>query len=78
MSNEELIISGLKLMVLGMGWVYCFLAVMIVLMCIQEKVLAPFKNALMPAAPAPKKPAASSDDVKLAAIAATAVEMARR
>lgn len=78
MSNEELILGGLKLMVFGMGMVFCFLVVMIFAMSLLEKVLAPFKGMLEPAPKAPAKPkAASGDDARLAAIAATAVELFR-
>jgi oxaloacetate decarboxylase gamma subunit len=78
MSNEELIIGGLKLMVFGMGMVFVFLVVMIFAMNLLEKVLAPFKGMLEPAPKASAKPkAASSNDSQLAAIAATAVEVFR-
>ena len=78
MSNEELIIGGLKLMVFGMGMVFVFLVVMIFAMNLLEKVLAPFKGMLEPAPKAPAKPkAANSNDSQLAAIAATAVEVFR-
>ena len=78
MSNAELIVGGLKLMVFGMGMVFVFLVVMIISMNILEKVLAPFKGMLEPAPKAPAKPkAASNTDSQLAAIAAAAVEMFR-
>ncbi len=78
MSNTELIIGGLKLMVLGMGWVFVFLVVMIIAMGILRRVIAPYASLLEPAPKAPAKPKASSnDDVQLAAIAAAAVEMAK-
>ena len=50
-----MMMEGLKAMVLGMGMVYVFLAVMIVLMGIMAKILAPYKNALVKEAAAPKK-----------------------
>ena len=80
MSNIDLIWGGIQLMVFGMGMVYFFLVLMIALMALMEKLLKPFAGMLEPAPKAPAKPkaAASSDDVQLAAIAAAAVEMARK
>jgi oxaloacetate decarboxylase gamma subunit len=78
MSNAELIVGGLKLMVFGMGMVFVFLVVMIIAMNVLQKVLEPFKGMLEPAPKAPAKPkAASNTDSQLAAIAAAAVEMFR-
>ena len=79
MSNAELILGGLKLLVFGMGMVFVFLVVMIIAMNLMQKVLAPFAAAFEPApkAPAQPKAAASGDDAQLAAIAAAAVEMVR-
>ncbi len=59
-----LIIDGLKLMVLGMGMVYIFLALMIVFMNVQSRLLKPFAGMLEPPPPPPKrkpKPAAKAD-----------------
>ena len=53
-----MILDGLKAMVLGMGMVYIFLVIMILLMKLMSKVLEPYKNALMKAQPAKKKAAA--------------------
>lgn len=78
MSNTELILGGLKLLVFGMGMVFVFLVVMIVTMNLMRKVLAPFVAAFEPvpkAAPKAKRP--SSDDALLAAVAAAAVEKYR-
>ena len=75
MSNVELIMGGLKLLVFGMGMVYFFLILMIIAMNLMQKVLAPFAAA--PKAPAKSKKA-SDDDAQLAAIAAAAVELARK
>ncbi len=78
MSNAELILGGLKLLVFGMGMVFVFLVVMIIAMNLMQKVLAPFAAAFEPAPKAPAKPkAAGRDDAQLAAIAAAAVEMVR-
>lgn len=79
MSNVELIMGGLKLLVFGMGMVYFFLILMIIAMNLMQKVLAPFAAAFEPAPKAPAKPKKSSDDdAQLAAIAAAAVELARK
>lgn len=77
-------LDGLKAMVLGMGMVYIFLIVMIFCMKIMSKLLEPYKNALVKAAPAAKKPAAakksgglSEQDKLLAKAAIEAVKMHR-
>ncbi len=57
----EMILDGLKAMVLGMGMVYIFLVVMIQLMKLMSKVLAPYKDALVKQAPAAKKKAPAAD-----------------
>ena len=59
MNLGSLIFDGLKAMVLGMFWVFCFLSIMIVCMKVMSKALAPFSNFLEPVAPAPKKKKAS-------------------
>lgn len=78
MSNADLMLSGLKLMVLGMGIVYIFLIVMIYLMKLLQKVLAPWATLLDPAPkkPAAKPAAANSADADLAAAAVVAVKLA--
>lgn len=76
MSNSELLISGLKLMVCGIGMVFAFLVVMIVGMNIMRVVLAPFADALT--AKDAKKPAEKKDDLALIAAAVAAVDAARR
>ena len=45
MSNAELILGGLKLLVFGMGMVFVFLVVMIIAMNLMQKILAPFAAA---------------------------------
>ena len=59
MNLGSLIFDGLKAMVLGMLWVFCFLSIMIVCMKVMSKALAPFSNFLEPAPPTPKKKKAS-------------------
>lgn len=53
MSNAELILGGLKLLVFGMGMVFVFLVVMIIAMNLMQKILAPFAAAFEPAPKAP-------------------------
>ena len=75
----QLLLDGVKLMVMGMVAVYVFLILMVFLMNLLSKLLAPLGKAgfLEPAAPvkkaAPKK-AASGNDVALAAAAVAAVK----
>ncbi len=57
----EMILDGLKAMVLGMGMVYIFLVIMIYLMKLMSKLLDPYKDALVKQAPAAKKKAAAAD-----------------
>ncbi len=75
----SLLFSGIRLMVLGMGMVFFFLALMIIAMNIMEKALRPFAHMFqVPVKPAPRAPVKSSEeDTTLAAVAATAVELAR-
>ena len=80
----QMLLDGLKAMVLGMGMVYIFLIVMIFCMKLMSKILEPYKNALVKAAPAAKKPAAakksgglSEQDKLLAKAASEAVKMHR-
>ncbi len=83
MSNSEIFLDGLKITVLGMGWVFLFLVVMIQMMKLLSAVLAPFTKreeeaaaaaaAAEKAKRAAKASAGSSDDADLAAVAAVAV-----
>ena len=76
----QLLLDGVKLMVMGMVAVYVFLILMVFLMNLLSKLLAPLGKAgfLEPAAAAPKKAApkkaASSNDAALAAVAVAAVK----
>jgi oxaloacetate decarboxylase gamma subunit len=65
-------IDGFKLMVTGMGMVFLFLTIMVVLISWMAKILSPFAHLLEePAVAAPaKKPAAKDDDVVAAIVAA--------
>lgn len=70
--------DGLKLMIIGMGYVFIFLSLMVIVISITAKLVAPFAGLLeSPAAPAkPRKKAnankkqASDDSLIAAAIAA--------
>ncbi len=79
----QMLLDGLKAMVLGMGMVYIFLIIMIYLMKLMSKLLEPYKDALVKAAPAAKKPAAkkanglSEQDKVLAKAAIEAVKLHR-
>ena len=74
MNYGELMIGGLKLMVFGLGMVYTFLVIMICAMKVMEVALRPFATLLDPPAAAPvKKAAGSSEDARLAAVAAAVV-----
>ena len=75
----QLLLDGVKLMVMGMVAVYVFLILMVFLMNLLSKLLAPIgkKGFLEPAAPvkkaAPAKKAAGND-AAVAAVAAAAVK----
>jgi oxaloacetate decarboxylase (Na+ extruding) subunit gamma len=78
-SGDRMIIQGLKLTVLGMGVVFCFLVVLLLLIYLSAKLLAPFteKEIALAAAKKParprKKQASSGDNLKLTAIISAAV-----
>ncbi len=80
----QLLLDGVKAMVLGMGMVYVFLVIMILLMSLMSKLLAPYSNFLVKQQPVKKaKPAAaaskglSAEDRILAQAAIAAVKMHR-
>ena len=82
MEKWSLLLDGLQLLVFGMGMVFAFLVIMVILMNLLSKALKPFAakfDALKaPATPAAAPRAASSGaDANLAAIAAAAVKMFR-
>jgi len=78
--NAQLLLDGVKLMVMGMVTVFVFLVLMVCFMTILSKLLAPLgKAGFMESAPAPvKKPAAKKaaggNDAALAAAAVAAVK----
>lgn len=80
MSNAELLASGLKLLVCGMGVVYVFLVVMIFAINLMGMLLRPWIDKFEPKPAAPKAPAASAAgevDVVAAAVAAVALRRTR-
>jgi sodium pump decarboxylase gamma subunit len=79
MSNQELLLAGLKLLIFGMGMVFIFLVIMIYAVKIMEKLLAPFAKYFEEAkAPVTKKNSVTKSDDSAAAIAAAvAVHLAK-
>lgn len=76
-----MIFQGLKLTILGMGVVFCFLVLLLLLICLSSKLLAPFTEKELSLAVA-KKPArsgkkpsssGSGDNLKLTAVISAAV-----
>ena len=80
MSNMELLASGMKLLVCGMGVVYVFLVVMIFSINLMSLLLRPWAAKFEPKPAAPQKAAASDADAGLvaAAVAAVALRRSRR
>lgn len=77
----EVIVDGLKLTVLGMGGVAAFLVVMVILISVVAKLVAPFAHLLEPPVAPPRaakktKGDAEKDNVLMAA-AVAAVHMHR-
>ena len=80
MSNGELLASGMKLLVCGMGVVFVFLVVMIVSIDLMSVVLRPFVDRFEPkpaAQPKPSAPAAGEAEIAAAAVAAVALHRDR-
>ncbi len=74
-----MIFQGLKLTILGMGVVFCFLVLLLLLIYLSTKLLAPFTAKEISLATAKKsarprkKSTSSGDNVKLTAIISAAV-----
>ena len=77
MSNAELLASGLKLLVCGMGVVYVFLVVMIFSINLMSIVLRPWIAKFEPKPAAPKSAPASEGVADLVAAAVAAVALRR-
>ncbi len=80
MSNAELLASGLKLLVCGMGVVYVFLVVMIFSINLMSVLLRPWIAKFEPkpaAAKGPSAPAEGVADIVAAAVAAVALRRTR-
>ena len=76
--NAQLLYDGLKAMILGMGMVYLFLIIMILVMKLTSKLLAPYAGFLEEKKPAPakkaqKKALAATDDSLAKAVAEAAL-----
>ena len=80
MNNMELLASGLKLLVCGMGVVYVFLVVMIFSINLMGRILRPWIDKFEPKPAAPKTaavPAKGETDLVAAAVAAVALRRTR-
>ena len=81
MSNMDLLASGLKLLVFGMGMVYVFLVVMIFSINVMSVLLRPFVSRFEPKPAAQPKAAAPAAegvaDIVAAAVAAVALRRVR-
>ena len=77
MNNMELLASGIKLLVCGMGVVYVFLVVMIFAINVMSILLRPWVDRFEPKPAAPKSPAAADDEAGIAAAAVAAVALRR-
>ncbi len=78
--NAQLLLDGVKAMVLGMGMVYLFLVIMIYVMKLTSKLVRPYAGLFEKTNPAPKakaKPAAAAAESDLANAAVQAVQMFR-
>lgn len=74
----QLLLDGVKLMVLGTVTVFVFLILMVWMMNLMSRLLAPLAGFLEPP-PAPKSaPKASGDNARLAAAAVAAVNLYRQ
>ena len=77
----ELLMDGLKLLVIGMGWVFLFLTLMIGVIDLVSKLVAPYAHVFEPPKPQSKKgtaPDSSETDAAMAAAAAAAVQLHRK
>lgn len=76
---DEIILDGINLMLVGMGMVFSFLMIMVILVKLNAKLLAPFKNVFDPKPTPAKAPAglAKKDltqDKKLTAVLSEAIK----
>lgn len=78
MNNMELLASGIKLLVCGMGVVYVFLVVMIFAINVMSILLRPWIDRFEPKPAAPKSSAAADEaGIVAAAVAAVALRRVR-
>ncbi len=73
----QLLLDGVKLMVLGTVTVFVFLILMVWMMNLMSRVLAPLAGFLEPPPAVKSAPKASNEDAKLAAAAVAAVDFYR-
>ena len=76
----ELLMDGLKLLVIGMGWVFLFLTLMIGVIALVSKLVAPYAHIFEPPRPVAetgKSTVPAKEDSAMAAAAAAAVELHR-
>lgn len=70
-----MIVDGVKLMVIGMGTVFVFLTLMVILMSLLSKVLAPFAHIFEQETAAPKRSASKESGKDVIAAIAAAIHM---
>ena len=75
--NMELLASGLKLLVCGMGVVYVFLVVMIFSINLMGLLIRPWAEKFEPKPAAPKSPTAPAAEADIVAAAVAAVALRR-
>jgi len=71
--NESVISVGLQMMCIGMGFVLCFLCILIVSMIVMSKVVGYLNKIFPEAVETPKKQVKASDDVEIAVAIAAVV-----
>lgn len=71
--TESVISLGLQMMCIGMGFVLCFLCILIVSMIVMSKVVGYLNKIFPEAVETPKKQVKASDDVEIAVAIAAVV-----
>ncbi len=77
MSNWELLMAGIKLLIFGMGMVYVFLILMILVMKMLKKTMGPGTGVLLPETRPVQSPKEIGPDLGMVAAAVAAVHAAR-
>ncbi|NOY75597.1 MAG: OadG family protein [Kiritimatiellaeota bacterium] len=75
----ELLMDGLKLLVIGMGWVFLFLILMIIVIDLVSKAVAPYAHVFeqVPAEKVKRTPLDTDGDPAIAAMTAAAAAAVR-